>query len=357
LSTTSKNKISENAVYLIAGILVCSGVFYFMFWFPGNDSPSADGGLARSEDVDILQEREKWSERIGKIGPENAYAEFKKEFSPMRYDQQHTIAHLFGTLLYEHEDAEGIKVCDGSYGFGCFHGFFSVILGDKGKDILPELDSACNETGPGNTGCQHGLGHGLIEYYGHSLDGLAKALEGCDRTTIFVNKFGCTSGAFMEFNIPVLLSVKNIDIADREFDPKDPYFPCTKVETRFRESCYFELGQWWEQVFNKDYTAIGKLCPNIKDETNRESCYLGIGHVLVPTHNYDIEDSVAACGKMPNEEGKMLCLAGATWQIFANPLTRSHTKHICETLPKNLVEKCLDKADLMGTHGQTFTII
>ncbi len=317
-----------------------------------------DSSLKNNEEVfvpinkiNILEEKKKWSELIGRIGGDKAYAKFKEVFSFEVNGNQHSVAHLFGELLYDKLGVSSLKVCDETFGFGCYHGVFTSAIGDKGPSILKDLDKICIEkSGTGGSGCQHGLGHGLVEYYGHTIEGLNKALISCNQTTVFAKKFGCTSGAFMEFNIPN--SISNID--KKEFYPKDPYYPCPLVPSKFQESCHYELAQYWQNVLERDYTKMGILCSSIKDQVNRESCYLGIGHIVVESLQMNIKNAEDVCNKMPDQDGRLLCMAGITWEVFGNKDTRPKAKEACKTLPANLFNKCLIKADFVKHNGEIF---
>ena len=349
-------KITKKFLFIYLFIILMLGSFFLFFKTRPNLLKPSDSLSKEKKDINILEEKVKWSERIKKVGPEVAYKEFKETFSSNIESEQHSVAHLFGELMYgQLKNTSGITVCDYNFGFGCFHGFFVAALHDKGPDILIKLDKACVEkSGMFSSGCQHGLGHGLIEYYGHNIAGLNKSLLECEKTTIFAKKFGCTSGAFMEFNIPISLEVNNIHLNTRKLDKTNPYFPCSDVPSRFQESCYFELGQWWKSALNGDYASMGNFCSNVGNEVNKESCYLGIGHILVSSLNYNIKDSVKTCEQMPNQDGKLLCISGVTWEIFGNVRTRSKTMDACKTFPKNIFDKCIRKGDLIKSDGTTF---
>jgi hypothetical protein len=359
------SKIKLNKIYIFFIVVALLIVTFSVLRFKNkNDSEQISGSFLKNieegitdpeSEINITAEREKWSTLISKLGGDGAYKEFKKQYSINIAGQQHSLAHLFGEILYEKIGINGIAVCDNNYGFGCFHGFFVSALSAKGSSILKDLDKACVERyGVGGSGCQHGLGHGLVEYYGHNLDGLNKSLNACENTTILGKKFGCTSGAFMEFNIIAPVTVKKTKLNKREFNENNPYFPCNKVEDKFQESCYFELGQFWKVTLDSDYKKIGNLCLGIKDETNMESCYLGIGHIIVPSVDYDVSKSVSTCQSMPDFNGRLLCISGVTWEMFSNEITRNQTKDACRTLPVDYLDQCLSKADFINHNGQTF---
>ena len=354
-----KIKVNKNIFYILIIIIIFIIVFYF-FILKTNTKLSTNQNqfikkefqIEKNNVINIIEERGKWSVRIEKVGADKAYSELKQEFMAKKKDEQHSVAHLFGEILYEKtKNTDGITICDANFGFACFHGFFITILGNKGVGILSELDKACvKKFGPMSSGCQHGLGHGLIEYYGHNLKGLTMALLECGKTTVFANKFGCTSGAFMEFNMPNSL----VNVERKKLDSANPYFPCTNMPSQFQESCYFELGQLWLQTFNINYETIGNFCLKIKNKINQESCYLGLGNHLTPIINYGIIDTINACKEMPTEDGKLLCLSGATWAMFSNPRIRPMAKDICKTLEVDLFDQCLKKADLIENNGKIF---
>ncbi len=310
------------------------------------------------KNLHIIAERERWTKKIKNLGPENAYREFKKEFASFHFEQQHLIGHLFGELLFQQGGVTYLKYCDNNFGFACYHGFFTTAIGSEGASVVKELDRVCVETsGPGGSGCQHGLGHGLIEYYGHNLRGLKNSLKDCKDTTSFSKKFGCTSGAFMEFNIPIPMDREEFKIEKRIGDESKPHYPCTEIDEEFKESCYYELPQYWKNLYNTDttkYTKIDTLCSKVENQVYKESCYLGMGHVLAPGSNYDIYVIKEVCQTMSTKEGLLLCLAGATWEVFTNKNSTSKVYELCKTLPASSYKECIIKADLIQNNGQLF---
>lgn len=263
---------------------------------------------SKSEAINWAKEKGRWSEKIDEQGAEAAYGEFKKAYEDENLIIQHWAVHLFGSLLYEKVGIQGTVICDDAFNFGCYHGFFSSILADKGDSIIAELDALCvGKYGIYGTGCQHGIGHGLIEFFGR--DNLLKALEACRHTTQVNKRFGCTSGVFMEYNAPLLTG------AEVKRDPKtlntdEPYEPCDKVPQQYQESCYYELAQWWTQS-GLDFQKIGELCGLIENlGINQRSCYFGIANLPVSLSGDPENEIPRRCGQMPDTLGEALCLAG-----------------------------------------------
>lgn len=299
------------------------------------------------ENINAQEEKIKWLKRVDKIGVENAYKEFKDAYIESNFGIQHTVAHIFGSLLYEKVGLKGIAICDSTFAFGCFHSFFGAVLADQGPDVIKDLDKTCIEKyGPLGTGCQHGIGHGLMEFMGHN--NLIKALDACGYTTQKIRKFGCTSGVFMEYNVPLTLdSVQAVtQTQPREFDLRHPYYPCPDVPDKFEESCYYELGQWWDKVFNMDYVKLGQLCGEIENRVNKESCFLGVGNVAAPSSQYIVEETINKCHKMPNQRGELICRAGASWSFFASPEYRNLAPDVCKGLTPDNRFTCTKESDL-----------
>src|SRR3989344_1873070 len=192
----------------------------------------------------ISKENELWSQKIDKLGAEVTYQEFKQSNSKLNREYQHSMTHMFGGLLYEKQGKTGLIACDSAFGFGCYHGFFVAFLSTEGIGRIKELDKVCvSDKSAGNQNCQHGLGHGLMEYFGPGK--LLDALYTCRQTTKVDNVHGCTAGVFMDYNVP--LSVNGSSPQVRKLTG-DPYEPCPSVPDEFKDSCYYQITQWWAQV-------------------------------------------------------------------------------------------------------------
>ncbi|MDP3778764.1 MAG: hypothetical protein Q8R30_01790 [bacterium] len=321
-------------------------------------SQRSDGAVGASvlTPKDLASERERLFYRFDEVGGVRVYAELKEKYAASSFDVQHAVAHIFGEVLYEKMGIEGVAVCDGSFAFGCYHSFFGKAISEKGMAAVGDLDKACiRKYGPLGTGCQHGIGHGLLEYTGPG--GLAKALDGCMLTTQVKELFGCTSGIFMEYNIPVLTSGASSSLEPRKFDAANPYAPCnTTVLGRFRKSCYYELSQWWDKVLGGDYGKLGVLCSGITSAEYKEFCFLGVGNIAAPSSQYDVAKTIEACSKMPNDEDETLCRAGASWSFFAAPEKRSLAPAVCEGIETERQHYCIKKSDLIGNGEKNASI-
>jgi hypothetical protein len=243
-----------------------------LFLGRASQPPSPEAGISSSP-FDPRAARTYWTSRIRTAGGADAWAELKKTYANSGPGIQHTAAHLFGSLLYEAAGEEGIGVCDAAFAFGCYHSFFGGALAEKGLEIVPSLVRECRERlGAASLGCEHGIGHGLMEFLGPHR--FREALAACPPET---NPFrGCAAGVFMEYNVPMALDGDLSEIAPRTFDPARPYDPCPTVPESFQAACYHELPPWWRQIYGLDTDVLRGICMKIAGGSDREACLLGI---------------------------------------------------------------------------------
>jgi hypothetical protein len=317
----------------------------FIFMFKGNYmSKSALLQSGVSGPIDVASEIEHWKERADIAGSASAYREFVGDNIKADFDVQHLRAHIIGEALYAGEGIDGIKTCDSSFGFGCFHGLFGVGFVDEGEAFIKKADTICVEQfGPLGTGCQHGIGHGILEYTGHQR--LNDALSLCKHTTQIRPLLGCTSGVFMEYNTPLVLLPDNTQDQPKPFDEDKPYGPCDFVVSEFQISCYFELAPWWHQMLDKDIARMGALCADIQTSSLRIACSLGIGNIIGTTSNYEIITSKQLCNQTPSDI-QTFCRAGAAWSMFANPEHSHKAPQMCADLSSVERETCNAYTDL-----------
>lgn len=296
---------------------------------------------------DIL--RTFWERRIEEVGADQAYEELKKSFAASHFSDQHTAVHLFGEVLYEKSGIDGVTVCDGTFSFGCFHGHFVKAMAERGISIVKELDNACvskyAEYAGRLSGCRHGIGHGLMEYYG---DDISLALSGCEYTADKIFRFGCSSGAFMEFNIPLIFSSNSANTEPRILGAS-PYTPCESVDPKFAYSCYFELPQWWLIVYERSYLRMGNSCSRL-DGSKREACFRGLGFYFVPDSDYNIGSSIEKCEAAAVPLDKLNCRIGEAFSFLVQSDKADLAAQLCEGLNSTDKKSCLEKSDLFESN-------
>ncbi len=327
-------------LFLTTIFLITVGAYTY---FKPQENTNSENTNSENTNSDIAMQRKYWKEKIKQMGTQKAYDLFKIENGQTTPQRQHLYTHIFGELLYEADGIKGIVVCDSTFFFGCYHSFFGRAISQGNDKIVKDLNEECiKKHGPLGTGCQHGIGHGLMEYFGSSR--LDKALEACLKIQN-LTYLGCSSGVFMEFNSPTIIGDEKVLMQRRDFDKNNPFYPCETIK-QYKKSCYFELGQWLSKNPALDLRGRGSLCQTIKNEDDRYSCFMGIGNTIGPDANYARGESIANCKKMPNAEGQTLCLAGLAWSFYANPDTRNDYQTICADLEADKKQVCLERGEL-----------
>lgn len=274
-----------------------------------------------------------------------AYRLFKDENKDRPEQKQHLAAHLFGELLYEREDLDGFTVCDGEYGFGCFHGFLGRAIAEHGESVVPTLDAACVEAyGLQGLGCSHGLGHGLVSYFGYDVPELVEALTLCGSLTWREPYGGCRDGAFMEYNFRTMEQGPENRIRPFSFEAR--FEPCDMVPLESREACRFGLPAWWADALRSAPDRLnteGVYCRELGVVGARRACFRGVGYAEVPIVHFKREPATAACDNYAGSE-RVWCREGVAWAFYADPALREHAETVCSTgLSADESRTCMDE--------------
>lgn len=289
-------------IAILVSILVLTGIIEAAFVIFKDKARESSFG-------DITKNPGAWAREIELLGPKRAYEEFKAYYKDK--EAAHNSLHQFAGLMYKKVGLEGLAACDSDLAFGCYHGFFTAAIAAEGIEAVSKLDSVCvGEFGPQNPGCQHGIGHGLIEYLGPKK--LSEALDLCAKLTTWQGKiFGCKSGVFMEYNMPFLIEGDFVYPSLRHFEVDKPYFPCDSIDAESQSSCYFELAQYLIAIYKKDYQKLGSVCLGVGDSILRKYCFLGLGYYAPQAFSHDGEKIINACKLMPGYSFQAQCQMAA----------------------------------------------
>lgn len=295
-------------VALIVGALACAGVWYA---YAQRASNAAWSYAKEKEDVESL---------FSGKNPREAFAAFKKMNERASQATQHINAHVFGEVLYEKEGVGALTACGSDFGFGCFHSFIGQAIAEGGTAIVPRLDAACVAIGPMALGCFHGLGHGLLAYFGYESKGLAKSLDTCATLSWHHRYGGCVDGVFMEYNLRTMLAQ---DGRIRPFTDEKHMEPCASLKAAFQPACYFSLPEWWRESLAGDTDApakMGAYCGSLSEGENRAACFRGIGYSQSFPHSFQADSGVEFCGQYASmgATDALRCKEGYAWALYAN---------------------------------------
>jgi hypothetical protein len=255
---------------------------------------------------------------------------------------------LFGEALYEAYGIRGVGFCDEDSGFACYHGFFSHAISNEGIKILSEAESFCTEKFGfvGGIGCQHGIGHGVMEYFGSER--LDEALAACSTLTWQRKLFGCQDGVFMQYNFPTALDPKgNQTIGIRKLDPNDPLYPCDEVPDKHRFSCYYNLPQWLSSQNENDFSESGRICSGIQENEFKTACFLGTGDAISGRLGFDVQSTINSCKKMSDLHSQALCRAGAAWAFLEEPNYKHLYTKLCENMESSAASTCKENLTIL----------
>lgn len=295
-----------------------------------------------SNNLDIAGESKKWRDRLDKEGAEVTYRQFKAETSKVNYNHQHTLAHIFGNILFNKLGINAIKVCDDSFSDGCYHSVITRVIAADGVGIVPKIDEICLKKDTiAAVSCQHGIGHGLVVFLGYTKEKFEKALQLCDTTKNLGLYPSCEIGAFMEYNTPIdsISGIARIDIA-RKLDINNPDKLCQEIGNKYQKICNATISYWWYMVLRDDFKKIGSLCQGITNIGNRRICFYGIG-ITLATVSYNVSDIKTRCKLLIGDQSEALCLTGAAFGV-KSALVNLQAESICEDLKDSLKKNCIE---------------
>ena len=193
-------------------------------------------------------------------------------------DDCHFVSHEIGHVAFNErpnvvENLIGMDgtMCRGGY----FHGVLSAYFHDeqeKNKSLPSDYKVICNELiGTSNyQDCVHGLGHGLVHYFGEDLN---SSLEKCHDMSFYQNRL-CMKGVMMQYTDNVL--------------------------TR--------------QGINSD--TVSNLCNESKlDSIDFVECSMSIGTTLAFFTDHDFNEGANSCELIEHQQGQNYCLEGLRLEI------------------------------------------
>jgi hypothetical protein len=248
----------------------------------------------------------------------------------------HELAHMVGDELYLQKGFEGIRACDDSFEYGCYHGVMEKFLADKGPSQIGTAVTLCKEAYPDDTqlrqygACIHGLGHGLLTWY--SLD-LKKALHGCDQVPSDV-RLQCADGVFMEYSF---------DITPDHYPISDPWSLCTAVGQEYYIPCARYQPEIMLNTLHYSPAEAATMCLKAPDPILQDHCVRKMGTEAAWQSNGKTDRATSYCSGIFSGPPFALCITAAAEEfIFQQyPDWRDTSMVLCEALSGIEKESCL----------------
>lgn len=290
-----------------------------------------------------------WTARIQEVGDAQAYEEFKASTPPVKPNEMHWEAHIFGDALYDLRGLAGIETCDTHAEYACFHAFMIRAVDEFGPSAAGKLHAVCIEQlGEFAHECLHGMGHGILGVLGHTKEDLDRAVDICDDypdPNPAMSKYGCTSGAVMEYNMYTMNSGRE---TPRPFSNEIALEPCRSMEGQEnRRACTFWQPQWWIASLKHEPPLvmaqhIGKLCRamSVNDTELYHICIQGIGNRISSVIDFDPSRTAETCAAIdPDLETRYICHIFTAFRFSRYfPLEKAYTA--CDGLPDNDAKRC-----------------
>lgn len=267
------------------------------------------------------------------------------------YFSCHAFMHFVGRSLYKKTQsipdsyAQINYTCHG----GAYHGVIEAYLDQRKITVNDlggnEIEAICKdskskiEKQPDQIffECFHGFGHAFMFITNSNLPA---SLAYCDKLTDISYREACYGGDFMENST----SSTNRDHKSAWTKADDKFYPCTILEEKYLNQCYFYQSNYWIMQSNRNYPETFQMCKKITGHPY-DYCILGLGASLASVSNEQgMEKAALVCYLAPDYYSKQICIEGAVPSI-ADRYGGDLTKDIeyCGLINASLKEFCFGK--------------
>jgi hypothetical protein len=311
----------------VVGIAVIAGA---LFWptpkneisaNPSSNIPTTDVCQAKNT-ITYACYKNELTQITQKQSPEKAMALVKQAYTKVPYvkSQCHQLTHAIGrAALTKYNDdvaqtyAHGDQYCWSGY----YHGAMEALATNKGYDyIVKNANNICKpiaakgEYSFYHYNCVHGLGHGFM----------------------FVK-----NGDFMNEQTPD----KDAKVGSTYLKADQPMYPCTAVDTKYKDQCYLMQTSYALQTVSYDFSKVFTMCDNVEPEF-KDTCYTSLGRDASGNSISNVDQTRTTCLLGKSDEGQKFCVHGAAMDFVSYFHSDVQAKQLCTSLPSNLSSDCLD---------------
>lgn len=248
---------------------------------------------------------------MSRTDPTKAWAFLKQAFivDGQVVGNAHEFSHIIGNESYRQSGLSGIKICDDTFAFGCFHGVTEAMLLKEGTEKIKAIETECLKYFPPEktmdyTGCIHGTGHGV---YTWEKGNLKQSLLDCDLISPDYRQY-CYDGVFME----------NSSHPGSVFDPTNPWRLCSDLDVRYHRNC----ARYQSQIFLQNAKGqnpvgqVGENCTKGISAVLLETCFESLGYYVAQNSLGNPEVALEKCSGIHTREGVDICLYGAATETI-----------------------------------------
>jgi hypothetical protein len=283
-----------------------------------------------------------WKERIQTQGAEEAYQELAESLQEEGQSKAHERAHTFGEALFLLVGIDGIEVCDEQFIYGCVHQVIGEAIAKDGIDSLPTIATRCG----GDSQCLHGMGHGVMLWYGYDRPALSDAIRACGTLPPHDLFDGCLSGVFMEYNHHSVTNEGVSRVSLRQLEPNKLNEPCDSLSGETAALCYFWQTRLWKDLAygtisdDELFRVLGARCKALRG-IERRGCMAGIGPSTISVADYVPSAIARLCtATRGTEEEVTLCYAEAA-KVLVGTVSTDAAKELCNVLSEKSSARCI----------------
>ncbi len=315
--------------------------------------PDCSGASA----ADYACHQKRYQDLVRGFGVESAFEVLKDESKKNEFVESncHQLTHVIGRTAAElYGDiastyAQGDYFCMSGYYHGAMEGVVAKIGADK---ILDEADTICADLRENqgysleHRACAHGLGHGFM---GIQESELFESLRACEVLPDRWERGHCYSGVFME-NV---MAQDNPSHPSKYLKADQPLYPCTDVETKYKNRCYEWQARYALKTQDNDFAKVFDLCSTEAEVDARSMCYWGLGReAAVQSISQNTGDDIRnestrnLCMLGEDHEARSNCVIGALEHFIRQYSTDvARAKRFCEFLSADLRTDCTKAFD------------
>lgn len=250
-----------------------------------------------------------WETRVHDVGGLAAYEELLALAAAGKAGHQE--AHYFGAGIYRALGSASITVCGEELEYGCLHEVFGLVIEHDGLAALRALRDYCEAHDDAFSLCVHGIGHGLVSYFGYEESAMARSLSVC-RDVFEPDEAGkCAAGVFMEYLDRTMLAGEG---GPFPVSPQEPYAPCYAAPEDDKPHCFSELPRTWRKALwpngatsSEAVRETERLCAGLGERKFRIACFGGIGSEFFRTTRRIPAQALALCATLAEPEAARVC--------------------------------------------------
>lgn len=260
--------------------------------------------------------------------------------------QCHQLTHIVGRTGYEKTGnlekayAQGDSFCWSGYYHGAMEQAAKRLGNDKIRQMAPTICAPFAKKSRysfDHFNCVHGLGHGLMAVDGYNLfDGL----DSCKVLKDSWEQSSCYGGIFME---NVMVAARG-DGTSAYFKDGQPLYPCTAVDSTYKEQCYLMQTSYILSHNSYDFAKTFDECAKA-DRGFVDTCYRSLGRDASGSTVSDVARTAAICKLGGDADGAIFnCMLGADRDFVSYFHGVDKAKQLCQAfgeIRSELAEPCL----------------